>query len=83
MEDTLNILRDLFITKLKLKISPDDIKEDTPIFGADGLGLDSIDILELIVGIKKEFKVEIANREVAEKVFITVGSVAQYIESNK
>ena len=83
MKDTLTILRNLFISKLKLKMSPDDIKEETPIFGAEGLGLDSIDILELIVGIKKEFGVEIADREVAEKVFITVGSVAQYIESNK
>ena len=83
MQDTLNTLRNLFITKLKLKISPDDIKEQTPIFGTDGLDLDSIDILELIVGIKKEFGVEIADRKIAEKVFITIGSVVQYIESNK
>jgi acyl carrier protein len=82
MQDTLTILRTLFITKLKLKMSPDDITEDTQIFGGDGLGLDSIDILELIVGIKKEFGVEISDRKVAEKVFITVGSVIQYIESN-
>lgn len=83
MQDTLIILRNLFISKLKLKMSPDDLKEDTPIFGAEGLGLDSIDILELIVGIKKEFGVEIADKEVAEKVFITIGSIVQYIESNK
>jgi acyl carrier protein len=83
MQDTLTILRTLFITKLKLKMPPDDITEDTQIFGTDGLGLDSIDILELIVGIKKEFGVDISDRKVAEKVFITVGSVIQYIESNK
>ncbi len=83
MQDTLDILRNLFITKLKLKISPEEIKEDTPIFGAEGLDLDSIDILELIVGIKKEFGVEIADRKVAEKVFITIGSIVQYIESNR
>ncbi len=83
MQDTLNTLRDLFISKLKLKISPEEIKEDTQIFGAEGLGLDSIDILELIVGIKKEFGVEITDKEVAQKVFITVGSVIEYIESNK
>lgn len=81
--DTLHKLRELFTDRLKLKISPDEIKEETNIFGAGGLGLDSIDILELIVGIKKEFGVEIADREVAEKVFTTVGSVAQYIEANK
>ncbi|KPK02380.1 MAG: phosphopantetheine-binding protein [Nitrospira bacterium SG8_35_4] len=82
MKDTLAVLRTLFITKLKLKMSPGDITEDTQIFGADGLGLDSIDILELIVGIKKEFGIDISDRKVAEKVFITVGSVIQYIESN-
>ncbi len=83
MHDVMQKLRDLFIDRLKLKISPDDIKEDTNIFGADGLGLDSIDILELIVGIKKEFGVEISDREVAEKVFTNVGSVIQYIEANR
>lgn len=83
MQDTLDILRNLFISKLKLKISPDEIKEDTPLFSAEGLDLDSIDILELIVGIKKEFGVEIADRKVAEKVFITIGSIVQYIESNR
>jgi acyl carrier protein len=83
MQDTLDTLRTLFISKLKLKISPEEIKEETPIFGAEGLDLDSIDILELIVGIKKEFGVEIADRKVAEKVFITIGSIVQYIESNR
>ncbi len=83
MQETLDTLRNLFISKLKLKISPEEIKEETPIFGAEGLDLDSIDILELIVGIKKEFGVEIADRKVAEKVFITIGSIVQYIESNR
>ncbi len=83
MQDTLDTLRNLFISKLKLKISPEDIKEDTQIFGAEGLGLDSIDILELIVGIKKEFGVEITDKEVAKKVFITIGTVIEYIETNK
>lgn len=83
MQDILSTLRDLFITKLKLKLSPDAITEDTQIFGSGGLGLDSIDILELIVGIKKEFGVDISDRKVAEKVFVTVGSVVHYIESNR
>jgi len=83
MQETLAILRNLCITKLKLKMSPDDITEDTQIFGDDGLGLDSIDILELIVGIKKEFGVDISDRKVAEQVFISIGSVIQYIESNR
>lgn len=82
MQDTLQKLRELFTDRLKLQTAPDDINEDTSIFGS-GLGLDSIDVLELIVGIKKEFGVEIVDRELAEKVFTTVGSLVQYIEANR
>jgi len=83
MDETLDKLRTLLIERLRLKLSPDDIKEETSIFGPDGLGLDSIDILELIVGIKKEFGVDISDRELAEKVFTSVGAVVEYIESNR
>jgi acyl carrier protein len=68
---------------LKLEVDPDEITEEKQLFGPDGLDLDSIDVLELVVGIKKEFGVEIADRQVAEKVFITVGTVAQFIDENR
>ncbi len=82
MFDIVQRLKELLVTRLKLKVNVNDIKEDTQLFGPDGLGLDSIDVLELIVAIKKEFGVEILDREVAEKVFITVGCTARYIEEN-
>lgn len=83
MSETVEKLKDLFISRLKLKISADQITEDTQLFGPDGLGLDSIDVLELIVGIKKEFGVEITDKQTAESVFTTVGTTAKYIDENR
>lgn len=83
MSDTLQKLKELLIKRLKLKVTPEQINEDTQLFGPDGLGLDSIDVLELVVGIKKEFGVEIVDRQTAEKVFTSVGVVARFIEEKK
>jgi acyl carrier protein len=83
MSDVLEELKILLITRLKLKIGTDQIMEDTRLFGPEGLGLDSIDVLELVVGIKKEFGVEISDRETAEKVFTSVGAIAKYIEETR
>lgn len=83
MYDTIQKLKELLVTKLKLKIGVDQIKEDTLLFGSNSLGLDSIDVLELIIAIKKEFGVEIMDRETSEQVFTSVGAVARYIDENK
>lgn len=83
MSETIERLKDLLITRLKLKVPKERIGEDTQLFGPDGLGLDSIDVLELVVGIKKEFGVEITDRQTAEKVFTSVGAVAKYIEEKR
>ncbi len=48
MHDTIQKLKELLVTKLKLKIGVDQIKEDTLLFGSNSLGLDSIDVLELM-----------------------------------
>ena len=82
MHDTIQKLKELLVSKLNLKIEVDKIKDDSPLFGPDSLDLDSIDVLELIVSIKKEFGVEIMDRETSEKVFTSVSAIAQYIEEN-
>ncbi len=81
--DVVDKLKDLLITRLKLKVKPDELTENTMIFGPDGLGLDSIDVLELVVGIKREFGVEIADRETAERVFTSLGAIARYVEEHR
>ncbi len=83
MSDTIQKLKDMLITRLRLKVDADKITEDTQLFGPEGLGLDSIDVLELVVGIKKEFGIEITDRLTAEKVFTSVGSITRYIEEKR
>ncbi len=82
MKDVLERLKKVMIERLRLNISPEDIAENTPLFGPEGIGLDSVDVLELIVGIKSEFGIEITDRETAEKVFVDVGTVARFIKEN-
>jgi acyl carrier protein len=58
-----------------------DIKDDEPLFG-DGLGLDSIDSLELIVLLKKEYGIVIQDPKQGRKVLVDVNSMAAYIEEH-
>lgn len=60
------------------KLKPEDIGNDEPLF-VEGLGLDSIDALELIVLLQQEYKVKLANPEDGPKVFRSVNTMADYI----
>jgi acyl carrier protein len=59
-------------------LTPTDIKDDEPLFG-DGLGLDSIDSLELIVLLKKEYGIDIRDPREGRKVLVDVATMADYI----
>lgn len=76
-------IKQLIIESLDLEdISIDDIVDDEPLF-VDGLGLDSIDALELGLAIKKEFNVKIdANSEQTKQHFASVNTLAAFIEEN-
>ena len=63
-------------------LTPADIKDDEPLFG-DGLGLDSIDSLELIVLLKREYGIDIKDPKVGRKVLVDVNTMAEYIEQNR
>jgi acyl carrier protein len=72
-------IKQLIITRLKLvDMTPQMIENNAPLFG-EGLGLDSIDALELVLGLEKEFGVIIPDAEVGKKVFQSVRTVAQYV----
>ncbi len=76
-------LKKKLIEHLNLEdLNQDDIKDDTPLFG-DGLGLDSIDALEIIVMLDREFNIKISNPEEGAKIFQSVNTIAEYIENNK
>ena len=60
-------------------LTPADIKDDEPLFG-DGLGLDSIDSLELVVLLKREYGITIQDPREGRKVLVDVNTLADYIE---
>jgi acyl carrier protein len=62
-------------------LTPADIKDDEPLFG-NGLGLDSIDSLELIVLLKREYGIDIKDPKVGRKVLVDVNTMAEYIQQN-
>ena len=75
-------LRSLIIKNLKLEdIMPADIDPAAPLFGS-GLGLDSIDALELVVGLEKTYGIRIPDEEVGKEAFASVDALADYILKN-
>jgi len=81
-EELITEVKKLIIERLKLEeITVADIITDAPLFG-EGLGLDSIDALELVIGLEKEYGVSIPDAEVGKKVFQSVRTIAQYIVDN-
>lgn len=82
-EELIQDVKQLIIERLKLEeIAAEDINTDAPLFG-EGLGLDSIDALELVIGLEKEYGVSIPDAEVGKKVFQSVRTIAQYILDNQ
>ena len=81
--DLIAAVKKLIIERLKLEeINVEDIATDAPLFG-EGLGLDSIDALELVIGLEKEYGVSIPDAEVGKTVFQSVRTIAQYIVDNQ
>lgn len=83
MDSLINDLKGQIIEELNLEdITPEQIDENAPLFG-EGLGLDSIDALELIVLLEKYHGVKLVNQEEGKTVFQSVKSIAEYISSKK
>lgn len=82
-EELILQLKKLIIERLKLEeVTPGDIGADDPLFG-EGLGLDSIDALELVLGLEKAYGVIIPDAEVGQRVFQSVRTIAQYVLENR
>ncbi|MAD41099.1 MAG: acyl carrier protein [Arcobacter sp.] len=64
-------------------ISVDEIEDDGPLFGDDGLGLDSVDSIELVLIIEKEYGVKIKNSEEYHDIFASVNNLLKFINENK
>ena len=84
MEDLIETLKERIIEALNLEdMTAADIDNDAPIFGEDGLGLDSIDALELIVMLEKNYGIRLANAKEGKDVFKSVRIMAEYIGQNR
>lgn len=71
-------MKNLIISRLKLEIEPEEIEDDQPLFG-EGLGLDSIDALELVLGLEQEFGVKIEDEEVGVKAFASIDALVAFV----
>ena len=82
-EELINKVKQLIIDSLRIDgMSPEEIDTDAPLFG-EGLGLDSIDALQLVVAMEKDFGVVVADAATGTRVFRSVRSMAEYIAEKR
>ncbi len=83
MEQLINELKQEIIKALNLEeMTPADIDADEALFG-EGLGLDSIDALELIVLLEKKYGIKLANPAAGKEIFKSVATMADYVSKNR
>lgn len=74
------LIKQAIVRSLRLPIAWEEIGDATPLFDG-GLGLDSIDVLELVLEIERSFGVAVADEETGRKVLLSVDTIAEYIVS--
>lgn len=83
MEELIAKLKNEIIEVLNLEgMTPEDIAEEAPLFG-EGLGLDSIDALELIVLMEKNYGIKLQDPNQGKEIFRSVRTMAEYIRENR
>jgi acyl carrier protein len=83
MDNLILQLKNQIIDALNLEdMTADDINAEAPLFG-DGLGLDSIDALELIVLLEREYGIKLSNPAEGKAIFKSVASIAEYVSKNR
>lgn len=82
-DELITQVKQMIIDALRIEgMAPADIETDAPLFG-EGLGLDSIDALQLVVAMEKDFGVVVPDAATGTKVFASVRSMADYIAANR
>jgi acyl carrier protein len=83
MEQLIQTLKEQLIKALNLEeTTPEEIDADAPLFG-DGLGLDSIDALEIIIILEKSYGIKLENPAAAKPIFYSVRTLAEFIKENR
>lgn len=84
MEDTPQLkkrIKEIMVENLMLQVTADEITDDKPLFGPEGLGLDSVDALQLVVALDKNFGLKIPDPAAAKEILQTVNTIAAAIEA--
>jgi acyl carrier protein len=71
-------IKGMLVERLRLKVAPESIGDEESLFGG-GLGLDSIDVLEVVAGLEKEFGVTVASQEEGERVLKSVDAIGRFL----
>lgn len=83
MDNLIDLLKEQIIEVLNLEdMTAGDINADAPLFG-EGLGLDSIDALELIVLLEREYGIKLTNPAEGKAIFKSVATIAEYVSKNR
>ena len=82
-DDLKMAIKKMMVENLMLKVPAEEIGDEMPLFGPEGLGLDSIDALELVVSMEKNFGVTVPNSDVARTALATVNSIHDYLVANR
>jgi acyl carrier protein len=82
MSDDLHArIKQVMVEELMLQVQPEDIADDAPIFGPEGLGLDSVDVLQLVIALEKNFGLKISEGDAAKELLKSVSSIAAAIRA--
>ena len=74
-------IKQMIVENLMLQVSADEIDDDKPLFGPNGLGLDSVDALQLVVALDKTYGFKITDPELARKVLQSVTTIADALSN--
>lgn len=77
--DLLQRLKVMMVDELMLQVTAEEIGDDTPLFGPEGLGLDSVDALQLVVALEKHFSLKMSDGEAAKGILQSVSTMAAEI----
>ncbi len=84
MEDTTQLkrsIKEIMVENLMLQVTADDITDDKPLFGPEGLGLDSVDALQLVVALDKNFGLKIPDPAAAKAILVSVNTIAAAVQA--
>ena len=76
-------IKQLLVENLMLQVSAEAIGDDQPLFGPGSLGLDSVDALQLVVALDKNYGLKLSDTEVARKVMQTVNALADAVQKHQ